>query len=129
MQIGTQLRRIRQTHKQTLAEVGAATDISISYLSRIERSLTEPTLGTLNKLSTHFDVPVSRFFDESIESRRAAPIHRTSFHEFVDKMNGRVDGAMEDLLVRLDAQANKPAKSVDDWLQYYYVIAAVTSKA
>ena len=128
MKIGTRLRRIRQTRKQTLAEVGAATDISISYLSRIERCLTEPTLGTLNKLSEHFDVSVAEFFHDSPVSNQANLNHRPSFREFVDRMNGQVDTSMQDLLLHLDTVASKPAESVDEWLRYYYVVSAVTAK-
>ena len=126
MQIGTQLRQIRQTRKLTLAEVGAATDLSISYLSKIERCLTEPRIDELNKLSRHYDVSLSHFLEDEQSKRHVS--HRSSFTSFLAQMNGRVDSAMQDLLLRVDAQAHKPAQTVDEWLRYYYVISAVTSE-
>ena len=127
MQIGTQLRQIRLIRKQTLAEVGAATDLSISYLSKIERGLTEPRLDELDKLSSHYDVSMSYFLTDSSSQKTA--IHKPGFKRFLEQMNGRVDGAMQDLLLRIDAQAVSPAKSVEEWLQYYYVISAITTRS
>ena len=125
-QIGAQLRHLRQTRKQTLADVGAATDLSIGYLSKIERSLTEPTLGTLDRLSKHFDVSVSHFLDQPDSSNKSAA-HLPSFHEFVERMNGQVEASMQSLLLQVDAHAEKPARSVEAWLRYYYVISAITT--
>ena len=129
MESGTLIRQLRQTRQQTLAEVGRITDLSVSYLSKIERGLTRPSLDTLEKLSRHFDVPVAHFLSGSPETPRAETHHLPSFYAFIERMNGQVGNAMQSLLVQVDAQANKPAQSVDDWLQYYYVISAVTSKA
>lgn len=127
MQVGTRLRQIRQTHKQTLADVGAATDLSISYLSKIERNRAEPTLTALNRLANHFEITVSDFLNETDEPNRINSIHRPSFRGFIERMNGQVDGAMQEILLRVDARAEKPASSVEEWLQYYYVISAITS--
>ena len=127
MQVGTQLRQIRLIRKQTLAEVGAATELSISYLSKLERGLTEPRLDELSKLSTHYDVSMSYFLPDSTAQQIA--IHKPGFKRFLDQMNGKVDSAMQDLLLRIDAQAVSPAKNVEEWLQYYYVISAITTRS
>ena len=126
MALGTQLRQIRQIRKQTLADVAAATHLSISYISNIERNKAEPTLDNLRKLAGHFDMPVAQFLTESDKAPTVSQsIHPASFRGFIEQMNGRVDTAMQDLLLRIDAQAEKPAKSVDDWMQYYYVVSAI----
>ena len=124
-QIGSQLRHLRQIRKQTLAQVGAATNLSVGYLSKVERSLTEPTLTTLDKLSKHFDVSVSYLVDQPSSADKSMA-HLPSFHEFVERMNGQVEASMQRLLLQVDAQAEKPARSVDAWLRYYYVISAIT---
>ncbi len=129
MHIGTQLRHIRQTRKQTLAEVGAATNLSISYLSKIERSLAEPRLDELSALSKHYQVSLTHFIGEEETNSGNKTLHRPSFGNFVAQMNGRVDATMQDLLVRIDNMAEKPAQSVDDWMRYYYVVSTmITSR-
>ena len=129
MSFGTQLRQLRQIHKQTLADVAEAIDLSISHVSNMERNKAEPTLDTVRKLATHFNVPTAQFLTEPGDMPLAfQPKDTVSFRGFVDQMNGKVDATMQDLLVRVDAQAFKPARSVEEWLRYYYVISAVTAE-
>ena len=129
MSFGKQLRQLRQIHKQTLADVASATDLSVSHISNIERDKSEPTLDTVRKLAIHFNVPTTQFLTEPGDFPLAfRPKHKASFRGFVEQMNGRVDSSMQNLLLHIDARANKPAASVDDWLQYYYVISAITTK-
>jgi len=122
IQVGTQLRQIRQRRNQTLAEVGAATNLSISYLSKIERSLAEPRLDELNALSKHYDVAMSQFITED---EAAVAIDQSSFTKFMMQMNGKVDATMQDVLVRIDSMAEKPAQTVEDWMRYYYVVSTM----
>ena len=129
MSLGTQLRHIRQIRKQTLAEVGGSTDLSISYISKIERDLAEPTIDILKKLANHYGVSAASLLSENepvVDLTQS--VHRASFRHFVEKMNGKVDSAMQDLLLRVDAQSYKPAQTIDEWLRYYYVISSVTEE-
>ena len=48
--VGSIIKKIRQEKKITLEQLSAETDISISYLSLMERDLNKPTIENLNKV-------------------------------------------------------------------------------
>ena len=58
--IGTQIRRVRR-RKMTQGELSERSEISISYLSKIERGLRTPTVPTLTRISRAMDVDLSSF--------------------------------------------------------------------
>lgn len=69
--IGRALRRFRREQDITVAELSAATGLSIGMLSKIENGHTSPSLTTLQALSHALSVPLSAFF-RGFERSRAA---------------------------------------------------------
>lgn len=67
--VGPRLRRLRTDAGRTLAEVGAATGISVSTLSRLESGGRKVTLELLLPLAEHFEVAL----DELVRPARPAP--------------------------------------------------------
>ncbi len=67
--VGPRLRRLRTDAGRTLAEVGAATGISVSTLSRLESGGRKVTLELLLPLSEHFEVGL----DELVRPRVRCP--------------------------------------------------------
>lgn len=65
--IGILIKRLRKSKKMTLKEVSEKTDLSISFLSQLERSLCSVTLHSLRKISEALDVSPSYFFPDSIQ--------------------------------------------------------------
>lgn len=61
--LGMRIRNLRKARRQTLKQVSGDIDLSISYLSEIERNITEPSLKTLRKIAGYYKVPVVSFFD------------------------------------------------------------------
>jgi transcriptional regulator with XRE-family HTH domain len=68
-EIGTEVRRLRKELDLTVAELGAAADISTGMLSKIETGSISPSLGTLNSLAAALNVPISDLFKEREERR------------------------------------------------------------
>ena len=54
MKLGDRLREIRQQHEETLLQVAQSIDLSVSYLSDLERGRTRPSLDTLERLAAHY---------------------------------------------------------------------------
>jgi transcriptional regulator with XRE-family HTH domain len=54
MKLGDRLRELRQQHEQTLVQVAQSVNLSVSYLSDLERSRTQPSLDTLDRLAAHY---------------------------------------------------------------------------
>lgn len=57
--IGNTIRRLRSHRGLTLKELAEATDLSLSYLSLIERNKRDPSLSNLAKIGKVFDLPPS----------------------------------------------------------------------
>lgn len=52
----------------TLAELGERSDLSISYLSQVERDKTTPSLSTLTAIARSLDVGLRYFFETDVEA-------------------------------------------------------------
>ncbi len=61
--VGPRLRALRQEHDLTLAELAAATGISVSTLSRLEVGRRRPTLELLLPLARTYRVPLDELVD------------------------------------------------------------------
>jgi len=63
VKFGTHLRRLRRRKDFTQEQLAEATEISVEFLSNIERGINAPSFETLEKLSKVLDVPVKELFD------------------------------------------------------------------
>src|SRR5699024_11868329 len=62
---GSELRKVRKSKKMTLQELSDRSDLSISFLSQIERGLRTLTFTSLNKIADALEVDVNFFFGNS----------------------------------------------------------------
>jgi transcriptional regulator with XRE-family HTH domain len=69
--IGREVRAFRRKLGITVADLAAATGLSLGMLSKIENGLTSPSLTTLQVLSRALGVPVTAFFRRYEEERAA----------------------------------------------------------
>lgn len=69
--IGREVRAFRRKQNITVADLSAATGISIGMLSKIENGNTSPSLTTIQTLSHALSVPVTAFFRGFEENRVA----------------------------------------------------------
>jgi transcriptional regulator with XRE-family HTH domain len=68
--VGARIRRRRQEHGQTLAQVSDQTGLNIGYLSQVENDKASPSLETLAALAGALDVPIAWFLlDQSVPPR------------------------------------------------------------
>jgi transcriptional regulator with XRE-family HTH domain len=61
--IGSQLRCMRKAKNMTLQFVAGETGVSAPLLSQVENGNVTPSLKTLSKLATYFQIRMSSFFD------------------------------------------------------------------
>ncbi|MGJ4857927.1 helix-turn-helix domain-containing protein [Labrys sp. KB_33_2] len=69
--IGREVRSFRNKLGITVADLAAATGLSLGMLSKIENGVTSPSLTTLQTLSRALGVPVTAFFRRFEERREA----------------------------------------------------------
>ncbi|HHW14789.1 MAG TPA: cupin domain-containing protein [Firmicutes bacterium] len=65
MQIGPAIRNLRTQKKLTLKQFAAATGLSQSLISQVERDLASPSVVSLWKMAKALDVPVGYFFESA----------------------------------------------------------------
>ena len=63
-EVGAQVRALRLATGASGGRVAAASGISASMLSRIERGLVSPSVDTLYRIARGMNVPISRFFGD-----------------------------------------------------------------
>jgi transcriptional regulator with XRE-family HTH domain len=68
--IGPKLRRLRTKRGVSLAEVAAAADISVGFLSAVERSQMSASVGTLRRLARYYRTNILDFFDATESNTR-----------------------------------------------------------
>jgi transcriptional regulator with XRE-family HTH domain len=75
--LGPRLRRLRTQRGVSLAEVAAAADISVGFLSAIERSQMSASVGTLRRLARYYRSNILDFFDATeLNTRLVRPPRR-----------------------------------------------------
>lgn len=63
MSVGRKIKQLRLKSQKSQREVADSTGLAISYLSRLENSHVNPSVGTLAKIAKAFGVPLASFFD------------------------------------------------------------------
>ena len=66
--VGSEIRSLRNARDITLQDLGAATGLSIGYLSQIERGISSPAVDALYAISRALGVTISWFFKSSDEA-------------------------------------------------------------
>src|SRR5271157_633750 len=75
--VGPRLRRLRTQRGLSLAEVAAAAEISIGFLSALERSQMSASVGTLRRLARYYRTNILDFFDATeLNTRLVRPSRR-----------------------------------------------------
>jgi len=68
--IAGHLRRLRLKHKMTLSEAASGTDLSVSFLSSLERGQVNASIATLQKLAVFYETNVQSFFGHFQKPRK-----------------------------------------------------------
>ncbi|PYZ95776.1 DNA-binding protein [Alteribacter lacisalsi] len=111
-ELAKQIRHTRKKQGYTLKELSERTELSISFLSQVERGSSSPAISSLKKIADALEVPITSFF---------APEPNTNYTSFQDKRRSfRIEGSpakysrlsgnfssrsLESLLVTLDPGA------------------------
>lgn len=94
--IGREVRRHRQRHQMTLADLAQATGLSPGMVSKIENGQISPSLSTLTTLADALNLPLSAFFRSFEESRDVS--HVPAGHGLVIDRRGTRAGHIYQLL-------------------------------
>ena len=71
MKLGDHLRSIRKEHKLTLKDLSQRADLSVPYLSDIERGVVNPSIETVQKVAKAYDMTFKDLFNGVEEVRKS----------------------------------------------------------
>ncbi|MEW5772422.1 MAG: PAS domain S-box protein [Thermodesulfobacteriota bacterium] len=81
---GQRLRLLRQARQLTQAALAESLDISVDYLSKIERGLASPSFAVIEHLSGFFGVEPAAFFHAEEPAAEAPDVYAQIFTDCVD---------------------------------------------
>ena len=121
MLLGERIRELRKQKDETLKEASRSTNISVSYLSDIERDRTKPSLETLRTLAKHFNITVTDLLSgvefAGEETENALPPGLPALLK--DKELGKgIDEDWIELLTKIDLRGKRPQNKME-WLELY----------
>ncbi|MGN8157487.1 cupin domain-containing protein [Salinisphaera sp. SWV1] len=72
--VGRRLRRMRKNQGLTVAALGEQAAVSAGMISQIERGLSNPSIGTLERLRVVLGIPLTAFFEDRDDGAPATPV-------------------------------------------------------
>ena len=121
MELGSKLKNIRKNIKgYTLQDVFKGTDISVSFLSDMERGKTKPSLETLQKLANFYQVNLSDLLDEDQENKlEQKDLYPPGLRELL-KEDVDLDPEVIEVMLSMERRAKRKPETKDQWREYYY---------
>ena len=121
MDLGSKLKNIRKNIKgYTLQEVFEGTEISVSFLSDMERGKTKPSLETLQKLANFYQVNLSNLLDEDQENKlEQKDLYPPGLRELMQE-DANLDPEVIEVMLTMERRAKRKPETKDQWREYYY---------
>jgi len=129
MNLGEKLRAVRKNkYKLTLSEVSEKTNISVSFLSDIERGRTKPSLNTLEILAKFYKINISELVpDNDQQTNLSNEILPAGLEELITE-EPNIDRDIIEVMILMEHRAKKKPVSKDDWKSYYHSLKWMMGK-
>ena len=130
MKLGERLRFIRKENKLTLKDLSQLADLSVPYLSDMERGVVNPSIETLQKVAKAYNMTVKDLFsgvEELGESTYAT--YPTGFESFLNDFEssyGIINDDWKELLLKINFRGRQPS-SQTEWLELYLSLRRILS--
>ncbi len=127
MKLGDRIRELRKSKGETLKEISGSTNLSVSYLSDIERGRTNPSLQTLDTLAEHFGISVTDLLSgvefAGIPTDNALPPGLAELLN--DSLYGPdIDNSWRELLMKINLRGKRP-QTKKEWLELYWYLKRI----
>ena len=130
MKLGERLRLIRKEHHLTLKDLNERADLSVPYLSGLERGIVNPSIETLHKIAKAYQMTVRDLLtgvEEIGESTHG--IYPEGFSDFLEDpdYSDELDADWKELLLRIDFRGKRPS-SKREWVELYLNLRRIFPK-
>lgn len=124
MLLGQRIRELRKRRGETLKQTSNGINLSVSYLSDIERGRTKPSLHTLEVLARYFSMSLTdllsgiEFAGEQTEN--ALPPGLSDLLNDVELSKG-IDDDWKELLAKINLRGKRPQTKLEWYDLYSYL--------
>lgn len=126
--IPVSIKALRHERKLTLKELSTKTDLSVSFLSQVERGDSSPAITSLNKIAEALDVDITYFFtpqkteDFKISFKTSEPLKVEHSEQIMYRMSSDFENrALENYLIEIPVGTrNEEVRHVGE--EMYYLI-------
>lgn len=126
--IPVSIKNLRHERRLTLKALSEKTDLSVSFLSQVERGESSPAITSLNKIAEALDVDISYFFtplkteDFKIPFKTSEPLRVEHSAQTMYRMSSDFENrALENYLIEIPAgTGNETVRHVGE--EMYYLI-------
>ena len=129
MKLGERLRLIRRGKKLTLKNVSELADLSIPYLSDMERGAVNPSIQSLQKVAKAFNMTVRDLFSGVEElGESVSATYPDGFELFLEdpEFSGEINDEWKKFLLEMKFRGKQPT-SKREWIELYLSLRRVFS--
>jgi transcriptional regulator with XRE-family HTH domain len=131
MQLGDRIRELRKKKGETLKVTSEGAELSVSYLSDIERGRTNPSLQTLEALANHFSITVTDLLSgvefAGTKTENALPPGLADLLND-EEFGQQIDDGWVELLVKINLRGKRPQTKLQ-WLELYLSLRRILESA
>ena len=129
MKLGERLRSIRKEHKLTLKGLSQRADLSVPYLSDLERGIVNPSIETLQKVAKVYNITVKDMFSGVEELGELTHVtYPKEFEAFLKdpEYSQEISDDWKELLMRINLRGQRPS-SKREWVELYLYLKRILS--
>ena len=129
MKLGERLRLIRKEHRMTLKDLSKRANLSVPYLSDVERDVVNPSVETLEKIADAFNMTVRDLFSGVEKLGESVPTtYPDGFALFLEdsEFSEEITDEWKEFLVQMKFRGKQPS-SKREWIELYLSLRRVFS--
>ena len=129
MKLGQRLRFIRKENQLTLKELSQLSELSVPYLSDMERGVVNPSVDTLRKVAKAYNISVKDLIS-GVEGlgESSNTNYPEGFQEFLEQYETPygISDDWKDSLLKVNFRGRQPT-SQTEWLELYLYLRRILS--
>lgn len=129
MKLGERLRLIRKENKLTLKNLSQLADLSVPYLSDMERGVVNPSIDTLQKVAKAYNMTVKELISGVEELGESSNTnYPAEFQSFLKEYESpyKINDDWKELLLKINFRGRQPT-SKTEWLELYLYLKRILS--
>ena len=129
MKLGERLRLIRKGKYLTLKDLSQLANLSVPYLSGMERGVVNPSIETLQKVAKAYEMKLTELFVGVEDMGESMPEdYPEGFSEFLndDAYKDELSADWKELLISINFRGRQPSSKME-WLELYLSLKRILS--